>query len=235
MNTKENAEQKAYRLIIRDIKLKYQPGDFLLERDLAEHFGVSRTPVTIALNRLVAEGLLQKLPKKGCFIPNLNGDDARAAFGVGGGPTGSTTRSPGGARGWRVLLESEAARLAALHGRKNAQLEIKRILVATEQAIDDDDFLNFTFRDEDFHHAVVHAAENSYLYEAWSRIYLRCNLYTRFFDRLYTRKTPLKSGTLAEHTAIYEALCLKDAGLAARLVAEHCQAALAYVTSTTPG
>ena len=217
MNTKENAEQKAYRLIIRDIKLKYQPGDFLLERDLAEHFGVSRTPVTIALNRLVAEGLLQKLPKKGCFIPNLNGDDARAAFGV------------------RILLESEAARLAALHGRKNAQLEIKRILVATEQAIDDDDFLNFTFRDEDFHHAVVLAAENSYLYEAWSRIYLRCNLYTRFFDRLYTRKTPLKSGTLAEHTAIYEALCLKDAGLAARLVAEHCQAALAYVTSTTPG
>lgn len=217
MNTKENAEQKAYRLIIRDIKLKYQPGDFLLERDLAEHFGVSRTPVTIALNRLVAEGLLQKLPKKGCFIPNLNGDDARAAFGV------------------RILLESEAARLAALHGRKNAQLEIKRILVATEQAIDDDDFLNFTFRDEDFHHAVVHAAENSYLYEAWSRIYLRCNLYIRFFDRLYTRKTPLKSGTLAEHTAIYEALCLKDAGLAARLVAEHCQAALAYVTSTTPG
>ncbi|MFR8275732.1 MAG: GntR family transcriptional regulator [Desulfovibrio fairfieldensis] len=64
MNTKENAEQKAYRLIIRDIKLKYQPGDFLLERDLAEHFGVSRTPVTIALNRLVAEGLLQKLPKE---------------------------------------------------------------------------------------------------------------------------------------------------------------------------
>ena len=215
MNTKENAEQKAYRLIIRDIKLKYQPGDFLLERDLAEHFGVSRTPVTIALNRLVAEGLLQKLPKKGCFIPNLNGDDARAAFGV------------------RILLESEAARLAALHGRKNAQLEIKRILVATEQAIDDDDFLNFTFRDEDFHHAVVHAAENSYLYEAWSRIY-RCNQYTVFRQALY-RKTPLKSGTLAEHTAIYEALCLKDAGLAARLVAEHCQAALAYVTSTTPG
>ena len=82
MKGKENAEQKAYRLIIHDIKTKCQPGDFLLERDLAERFGVSRTPVTIALNRLVAEGLLQKLPKKGCFIPNLNYDDARAAFSV---------------------------------------------------------------------------------------------------------------------------------------------------------
>ena len=217
MNNKENAEQKAYRLIIRDIKLKYQPGDFLLERDLAERFGVSRTPVTIALNRLVAEGLLQKLPKKGCFIPNLNGDDARAAFSV------------------RILLESEAARLAAMLGRKNALLEMQRILAATERAIDSDDFLNFTFRDEDFHHAVVRAAENSYLYEAWSRIYLRCNLDTRFFDRLYTRKTPLKSGTLAEHSAIYDALRRKDAGLAAKLVTDHCQGALTYVTSAALG
>ena len=101
MKGKENAEQKAYRLIIHDIKTKCQPGDFLLERDLAERFGVSRTPVTIALNRLVAEGLLQKLPKKGCFIPNLNYDDARAAFSV------------------RILLECEAARCAA----QNAQAE----------------------------------------------------------------------------------------------------------------
>lgn len=82
MKGKENAEQKAYRLIIHDIKTKCQPGDFLLERDLAERFGVSRTPVTIALNRLVAEGLLQKLPKKGCFIPNLNYDDARRLLSV---------------------------------------------------------------------------------------------------------------------------------------------------------
>lgn len=83
---------------------------------------------------------------------------------------------------------------------------MERILAATEEAIDTDNFLSFTFRDEDFHHALVQASDNMYLYDAWSRIYLRCNLYTRFFDRLYTRKTPLKSGTLAEHTAIFNAL-----------------------------
>ena len=198
MKGKENAEQKAYRLIIHDIKTKCQPGDFLLERDLAERFGVSRTPVTIALNRLVAEGLLQKLPKKGCFIPNLNYDDARAAFSV------------------RILLECEAARCAA----QNAQAD------------DTDNFLSFTFRDEDFHHALVQASDNMYLYDAWSRIYLRCNLYTRFFDRLYTRKTPLKSGTLAEHTAIFNALRHNDTELAVSLVKKHCKDALSYVTNS---
>ncbi len=213
MKGKENAEQKAYRLIIEDIKTKYQPGDFLLERDLAERFGVSRTPVTIALNRLVAEGLVQKLPKKGCFIPNLNYDDARAAFSV------------------RILLECDAARRAAQCAQVEDLLEMERILAATEEAIDNDNFLSFTFRDEDFHHAMVQSADNMYLYDAWARIYLRCNLYTRFFDRLYTRKTPLKSGTLAEHTDILTALRHNDAELAASLVTEHCKRALSYVTN----
>ena len=199
MKGKENAEQKAYRLIIHDIKTKCQPGDFLLERDLAERFGVSRTPVTIALNRLVAEGLLQKLPKKGCFIPNLNYDDARAAFSV------------------RILLECEAARCAAQNAQAEDLLEMERILAATEEAIDTDNFLSFTFRDEDFHHALVQASDN---------------LYTRFFDRLYTRKTPLKSGTLAEHTAIFNALGHNDTELAVSLVEKHCKDALSYVTNS---
>lgn len=216
MKCRENAEGKAYRLIIQDIKTKYQPGDFLLERDLAARFGVSRTPITIALNRLVADGVLQKLPKKGCFIPNLNSEDARAAFSV------------------RILLESEAARLAASVASPDDHALMEKILAATEQAIDGDDFIGFTFCDEDFHHALVRAAHNMYLYDAWSRIYLRCNLYTRFFDRMYTRKTPLKSGTLAEHAAIYDALVRHDADTGSARVAAHCNGALSYVTSS-PG
>lgn len=212
MTCRENAEQKAYRLIIHDIKTKYQPGDFLLERDLAERFGVSRTPITIALNRLVADGVLQKLPKKGCFIPNLNSEDAHDAFSV------------------RILLESDAARRAASEALPADFSRLEEVLAATEQAIDSDDFMGFTFCDENFHHALVMAAHNSYLYDAWARIYLRCNLYTRFFDRMYTRKTPLKSGTLAEHAAICEALRARDAALGSERVAAHCRDALTYVT-----
>ena len=215
MKGKENAEQKAYRLIIHDIKTKCQPGDFLLERDLAERFGVSRTPVTIALNRLVAEGLLQKLPKKGCFIPNLNYDDARAAFSV------------------RILLECEAARCAAQNAQAEDLLEMERILAATEEAIDTDNFLSFTFRDEDFHHALVQASDNMYLYEAWARIYLRCNLYTRFFDRLYTRKTSAQIPARWRNIRpFFNALGHNDTELAVSLVEEHCKDALSYVTNS---
>lgn len=171
--------------------------------------------MTLALNLPCSlNGIAAKAPKKGCFIPNLNYDDARAAFSV------------------RILLECEAARCAAQNAQAEDLLEMERILAATEEAIDTDNFLSFTFRDEDFHHALVQASDNMYLYDAWSRIYLRCNLYTRFFDRLYTRKTPLKSGTLAEHTAIFNALRHNDTELAVSLVKKHCKDALSYVTNS---
>ncbi len=72
-NVKEklNAEERAYRLLTETIKQSYKPGDFILESSLAIDFGMSRTPISIALNRLVSEGILKKVPKKGSYIPLL--------------------------------------------------------------------------------------------------------------------------------------------------------------------
>jgi DNA-binding GntR family transcriptional regulator len=44
---------------------KFRPGEPLNEVDLAASFGVSRTPLREVLNRLVAEGLLDFVPRKG--------------------------------------------------------------------------------------------------------------------------------------------------------------------------
>ncbi len=78
---KDNAEERAYRSIIGLILSgKYRPGDFLLEVDLASQMGVSRTPVSRALARLVTEGFLNKLPKKGCYIPLPTPEDAAQVF-----------------------------------------------------------------------------------------------------------------------------------------------------------
>ena len=62
-NVKEklNAEERAYRLLTETIKQSYKPGDFILESSLAIDFGMSRTPISIALNRLVSEGILKNV------------------------------------------------------------------------------------------------------------------------------------------------------------------------------
>ena len=77
----ESAEEKAYRLIIRLIlNHQYRPGDLILESNLSEQFGLSSTPINKALNRLVAEGFLEKRRKRGYFIPLPTPQDAKEIF-----------------------------------------------------------------------------------------------------------------------------------------------------------
>ncbi len=45
-----------------------RPGTRLVERDLAEHLGMSRIPVREAISRLVEEGLVEKSPHRGTFV-----------------------------------------------------------------------------------------------------------------------------------------------------------------------
>mgnify|MGYP002693854417 CR=1 FL=1 len=55
----DNAEERAYRFIINAILTgEFNPGDFLLELDLAAKLGMSRTPVNKALGLLVSLSLI---------------------------------------------------------------------------------------------------------------------------------------------------------------------------------
>ena len=60
--TDSKAPQKdAYQLILEAIDVGiYRPGDRLVESELAERFGVSRTPIREALQRLETQSLLAR-------------------------------------------------------------------------------------------------------------------------------------------------------------------------------
>jgi DNA-binding GntR family transcriptional regulator len=50
----------------------YGPGDRLVERRLAQRFGVSHIPLREALARLVEEGLVERLPRRGARVASLS-------------------------------------------------------------------------------------------------------------------------------------------------------------------
>ncbi|MFN3580410.1 MAG: GntR family transcriptional regulator [Pseudomonas sp.] len=52
--------------------LEITPGSRVTESQLATYFHVSRTPIRAALQRLESEGLLNVMPKQGCFIRNID-------------------------------------------------------------------------------------------------------------------------------------------------------------------
>lgn len=51
---------------------RYLPGDLLDEKDLAERYGVSRTPVREAIQQLSAQGLVYRIARQGAFVAKLS-------------------------------------------------------------------------------------------------------------------------------------------------------------------
>jgi DNA-binding GntR family transcriptional regulator len=94
----------AYRKLRRDIiRCKLKPGQDVSEAQLAEKYGLGKTPIREGLARLAHDGLVQALPRRGYRVSPITLADARDLL------------------GFRVIIETEAARLAA--GRCNvAQL-----------------------------------------------------------------------------------------------------------------
>src|SRR5437879_5548901 len=82
--------------VLRDeiVRSELQPGERILEIDLARRFGVSRQPVREAIRTLEREGLLTSLPNRGTFVTRVSLEDAIAIQDI------------------RAQLEGLAARLA---------------------------------------------------------------------------------------------------------------------------
>lgn len=57
-----------------------RPGTRINETDLAEEFGVSRTPLREALFLLAAEGLIESRPRRGFYVSELDPDTARDLY-----------------------------------------------------------------------------------------------------------------------------------------------------------
>ena len=57
-----------------------KPGDRLMEVQLAEEMGVSRTPVREAIRKLELEGLVVMVPRKGAYVSGLSLKDAADLF-----------------------------------------------------------------------------------------------------------------------------------------------------------
>ena len=61
---------------------KLKSGQRLMEVQLAEQLGVSRTPVREAIRKLELEGLVVMLPRKGAYVANINTQPTYCTAGI---------------------------------------------------------------------------------------------------------------------------------------------------------
>jgi DNA-binding GntR family transcriptional regulator len=72
----ETEALRLYRVLKRDILAEaFRPGQPLAETELAERFGISRTPIREALIRLQADGLVRIEPRRGASVQALSVTD----------------------------------------------------------------------------------------------------------------------------------------------------------------
>jgi len=217
---KTNQEEVAYRAILRMIfENQVRPGDYLLETTLSESLGLSRTPVSHALGRLLAEGFLEKRSKRGYILPFPSPEDARHVFSV------------------RRVLEGQAAAEAAAAIRPEDVPVLERYLQDSEESVRQENKESFSATNEAFHLGIARLSGNPYLQRYVRQMFWRSNLYIFFFDGFYRKpgnSAPVQK-TPEQHWRIVEAIMAGDAALASRLMQEHVQHTYTSMVSVLNG
>lgn len=173
-----------------------KPGERLMEIQLAEELGVSRTPVREAIRKLELEGYVIMMPRRGTYVANLSIRDVNEVFEI------------------RTSLDSLASGLAAERITDEELERLQRLLVLIGGYIETNNMDKIVETDTEFHDLLYQASRNTRLVGI---IFNLREQLTRFRATSMSFPGRLKA-TLEEHRRIVEAIAqgdVKEAQLAA--------------------
>ncbi|WP_395542746.1 GntR family transcriptional regulator [Neotabrizicola sp. sgz301269] len=137
-------QKDAYTLILEAIEAgTYKPGDRLVESELAERLGVSRTPVREALQRLETQAMLTR-DGRSLIVATLDHNQLAELYAV------------------RSELEGLAARLAARHATEE-EIRVLKSMVAEDRALLGGDPRALSRANKRFHRQIHLASHNRFL------------------------------------------------------------------------
>lgn len=183
---------------IREAILKghLKPGEKVAEPELAERFGISRTPIREAFRQLESEGYLTVIPRKGAVVAALSEQDVQEYYAI------------------KSILEGYAAELAAVRLSVKELTKLETINVRLEKLADDGDVKAFYRVHNEFHDLFLKAAGNSKLYELIQSLGMK-------FNRLRMASLSVEGRmkiSVAEHDKLLDAFRKHDGILAESLV-----------------
>jgi DNA-binding GntR family transcriptional regulator len=192
---------QAYEAIkARILSLELQPGQFLNEVALCTMTGMGRMPVHQAVHRLMAEGLLEILPRKGIIIRPDSLNEILALLEA------------------RSAVEPNIAALAAERATPAQTRELGRLLKESAGLVDQRFRREFMAIDRLFHAAVAEAAGNPILVDSQRPLHERS---ARIWHLLVLRTPDGLRLTQEEHEAVHEAIARGDRRAAAKAMHEH--------------
>ena len=122
-----------------------KPGERLMEIQLANKLGVSRTPIREALRKLELEGLVNMVPRKGAEVADITEKSLRDVLEV------------------RKALEELSVQLACEKSTEEEIEELKRVAERFKDTLDDQDVTKIAEADVAFHDVIYTATDNQKL------------------------------------------------------------------------
>jgi DNA-binding GntR family transcriptional regulator len=176
-----------------------EPRSRVNELELAERFGISRTPLREAIKILATEGLLELLPNRGARVVSISNQEIDEMIEVVAG-----LEAIAADLACRRITDEEVTRIEGLH---------ERMVAAWKQ---DDNTGYFTFNRQ-IHETIVAASRNATLKGLYDNLSGRIQR-----TRYSAHKTPEQwTKAITEHERMIDLLKARDGDALARLMREH--------------
>ena len=196
----------AYKAIKKDITERILiPGQKVVIRELHERYGISETPIKQALNRLITEGLVESIPRKGIKVRSIQWEEVEEMMDV------------------RLMIESYYTRQIVRTFKSNADIRqklarnIEEHMKIIENAVNLSNHFQNYYLDQEFHQLFMECSGSKKI----MRIYDSLGTHDYAY---YIYGKQGKEETLAgvkEHEAIYNSLLAGDELELRRLIEIH--------------
>ena len=176
-----------------------KPGERLMEIQLANKLGVSRTPIREAIRKLELEGLVLMIPRKGAEVAEITEKSLKDVLEI------------------RRALEDLAVRLACEKITKEELKELKKAGDEFKKVLKSQDITEVAEADVRFHDVIYMATDNPKLIQLLNNF--REQMYR--FRVEYLKKAEVRPQLLAEHDEIIKYITEGNKEEASRVVTRH--------------
>ncbi len=181
------------------LKGELEPGERLMEIQLAERLGVSRTPIREAIRKLELEGLVLMIPRKGAEVAKISEKSLRDVLEV------------------RRSLEELAIELACARMNEEDIQNLEVAQNAFQEAVAHGDAMTIAESDEHFHDIIYNGTGNTRLVQILNN--LREQMYRYRLE--YIKDEDKRQILLVEHEQIFKAIRNRHVAEAKAAAREH--------------
>ena len=175
------------------------PGERLMEVQLADKLGVSRTPIREAIRKLELEGLVEMIPRRGAQVSDLSVKDVADVLEV------------------RETLEGLAASLAAVNMSEEELKELEKAYIALIKSVEEKNIEKIIRWDSRFHDVLLSASKNPRLVKVNAVLIEQVHRFRKsYIEDITTAKYIVHS-----HKKILDALKSRDPEISRACAIEH--------------